>query len=121
MPETLPKLTKSQKLSLERLHKRLIELDNDGNLAIMIKHQIPEAWHVLEHDLDVQEKKVKVTLWLDQSVAKYYRAMGRGYQARINRILGTYAQMQMADLARFFEVMKKENGGHWAGLPREFR
>lgn len=57
-----------------------------------------EAWDTLEADVDVWEKKAKVTLMLDDSLAKFYRAQGVGYQARINRILATYAQMKIAEV-----------------------
>ncbi len=50
----------------------------------------------------MREKKVQVTIRLDESVAKFYRAMGRGYQGRINRVLATYAQMRIAK-ANMFE------------------
>ncbi|WP_348540471.1 BrnA antitoxin family protein [Shimia sp. R9_3] len=45
----------------------------------------------------MQERKEKVTLYLDKSVARFYRAMGKGYQARINRLLATWAQMKIAE------------------------
>ncbi|WP_299410001.1 BrnA antitoxin family protein [uncultured Roseobacter sp.] len=38
---------------------------------------------------------------LDESVAKMFRAMGRGYQARIDRILQTWLQQQILG---FYEV-----------------
>ena len=66
---------------------------------------MPEAWHTLEHDLDVQEKRTKVTLLLDDSVAKFYRAMGQGYQARINRILALWAHMKIGDVLRKEEMI----------------
>ena len=47
-------------------------------------------------DVPVSEKKEKVTLYLDASVLRFYRAQGRGYQARINRLLATYAHMKVA-------------------------
>jgi len=62
-----------------------------------LREAVPEAWHTLEQDLDVAEPKEKVTLYLDRSVAKFYRAMGQGYQARINRLLATWAQMKIAE------------------------
>ena len=50
--------------------------------------------------MDATEPKEKITLWLDKSVAQFYRAQGRGYQARINRILATYAQLRIARVTR---------------------
>ena len=66
---------------------------------------MPLAWHTLEHDLDVEESKVKITLRLDESVAKFYRAMGPGYQARISRILGLWANMKIGEALRVEEAI----------------
>jgi uncharacterized protein (DUF4415 family) len=53
---------------------------------------VPDAWHTLAHDPDVRAPKV----YPDRSVARAFRAMGHGYQARINRLLATYVMMQAA-------------------------
>ena len=72
-------------------------------LKFTLREEVPEAWHTLEYDLDVAEPKVKVTLWLDKSVATFFRGMGKGYQARINRILALYAHLK---IGRFIEAEK---------------
>ena len=59
------------------------------------------------------EEKVKVTLRLDASVARLFRAMGKGYQARINLILSSYAQMRIGEIdrkARSLESILEEYG-----------
>jgi len=43
--------------------------------------------------------KVIAPLYLDATVAKFFRAMGRGYQDRINRLLRVYAQAKIAEVA----------------------
>jgi hypothetical protein len=65
-----------------------------------MREELPEAWHMVEADLDCREPKRKMTLYLDASVAQMFRAMGQGYQARINRILSTWLQMKMAGLVQ---------------------
>ena len=70
--------------------------------------QVPEAWDTLEQDIDVDEPKEKITIYLDASVAKFYKAMGRGYQARVNRVLATFAQMRIAQVKRLEEMMEEE-------------
>ena len=55
-----------------------------------------------------------MTLYLDRSVAKAFKAMGQGYQARINRILETWLQMRMAEkpaLQKRLMERVKEAGG----------
>jgi len=103
MPVLAPKpvpaasLTRSERIARDRLFRHLWE-GRDDHLSEAMREQVPEAWHTLEYDLDVTEPKVKLTLYLDASTAKFYRAMGPGYQGRINRILATWAQMKIAGL-----------------------
>lgn len=89
--------TKAQRLAREGLSRNLLALSTETWLMETIREAVPDAWHTLEHDLDVQEPKEKVTLYLDRSVARFYKAMGQGYQARINRLLATWAQMKIAE------------------------
>ena len=39
---------------------------------------------------DLPENKEQVTLRLDPDVLRYFRALGRGYQSRINAVLRSY-------------------------------
>ena len=89
------RMTKSERLAAQSLLRQTEFLRFDDTFDEQIRDLIPDAWRTLEQDLDVEEKKVRITLRLDESVAKFYRAMGKGYQARINRLLATYAQMQI--------------------------
>ncbi|TCL08448.1 BrnA antitoxin of type II toxin-antitoxin system [Shimia isoporae] len=89
--------TKTQRIARAKLARNMLLLNSESWLPVALREDIPEAWHTLELDLDVEEPKEKVTLYLDRSVARFYRAMGRGYHARINRLLATWAQMKIAD------------------------
>lgn len=89
--------TRTQILASRRVGRSLYDLDEDALYAEgRSSEHVPAAWGRLEEDIDVEERKVKITLLLDESVAKYFRAQGRGYQARINRVLQTYAQLRIA-------------------------
>ena len=102
--------TKTQRIAQERLMHDMIYLMQDSWIPKQVAEAVPEAWHTLEHDLDVTEGKEKVTLYLDASVAKFYRAMGKGYQGRINRLLGTYAHMKVAEEVRVAAALRKRLG-----------
>ena len=56
------------------------------------------------------EKKVKVTLWLDASTAKFFRGMGKGYHARINRILALLCANEDREVHRYGEGDEGEVG-----------
>ncbi len=89
-------LTKTQRIARDKLSEILWRSQNEDVISTALRDEVPDAWHRLEADLDVHEKKVQITIRLDASVAKFFRAMGHGYQARINRILETWARMKIA-------------------------
>ena len=115
------RMPKGERLARQKLLRFLYEEKMVMYVDAELRGRVPDAWHVLAHDLDVSEPKEKVTLWLDRSVVKFYRAMGRGYQTRMNRILGTYAQMEIAgflDAERIrTEQMKRMNETLSAAAP----
>ncbi|MGB3313967.1 MAG: BrnA antitoxin family protein [Albidovulum sp.] len=92
--------TRTARLARARLARHLQGFGDDEGLWWRVQERVPEAWATVEEDLDCEEEKVKITLRLDASVAKLFRAMGKGYQARINHILTTYAQMRMGEIDR---------------------
>lgn len=102
------RVTKGQALSRRRFFEALGALDAEGMALYDLKEQVPEAWRVLEDELEVTEKKVRVTLLLDASVAAFYRGMGRGYQARINRVLSAWAQFKIAEINGLWDLLEAE-------------
>lgn len=73
-----------------------------------IRNEAPDAWHMIEADLDCHAPKQKMTLYLDAPVAKAFRAMGKGYQARINRILGTWMEMKIGHVLEGERLMLED-------------
>ncbi|WGI23413.1 BrnA antitoxin family protein [Amylibacter sp. IMCC11727] len=53
---------------------------------------LPEIWNEIPQLHPMRPNKVKVTLSLDEDMIKWFRKLGRGYQARINSILRVYWQ-----------------------------
>jgi uncharacterized protein (DUF4415 family) len=93
---------KTKRLATQRLRHLLTEANSEDRMVTELEFLVPDAWAMLEADVECREKKEKVTLYLDASVAKFFRAMGTGYQARINRLLALYAQAKIAE-SRWFE------------------
>lgn len=50
----------------------------------------PEFWR--KAALRMPRRKESITLRLDQDVLAWFRAMGRGYQTRINAVLKSYME-----------------------------
>jgi uncharacterized protein (DUF4415 family) len=93
------KMTKSERFARDRLTYHLWQMEEDFDLDFpAVRENVPEAWHTLEADIDCFEPKEKVTLYLDKSVARVFRAMGAGYQTRINRVLASWVQLRAAGM-----------------------
>lgn len=123
----MARLTKTEERARDRLSYYMWKQSEAENITTALRDEVPEAWHILEHDIPVAEKKTKVTLRLDESLVKFYRAMGPGWHARVNMILGTWAQMKIGKALEeermieemFVEAMKAEAKGN--RLEREQR
>jgi uncharacterized protein (DUF4415 family) len=78
----------------ERTHvKLMIELDRqerDISDARLRRALIPDDWDRLEKTAPVSPRKKKVTVALDEDVARWFRRLGAGYHGRINSVLRTY-------------------------------
>ena len=98
-PQKRPQ-TKAAQNARAQLIWDLTYLRRERLVSTDIRDEVPEAWHTLEADIEAEETKEKVTLYLDRSVARFYKAMGKGYQTRINRLLRTWAQMKIAEEVR---------------------
>ena len=108
----LKRMTKSQRIARDKLSHYLWLASQEEEISAAMRKEVPLAWYRLATDLDVQEPKTKITLRLDESVAKFFRAMGPGYQARINRILGTWAQLKIGEALewdRKINAIQQEN------------
>jgi hypothetical protein len=89
---------KRDRIARKRLFTHLTLLKDDGPDWRTLLQDVPEAWPLIRQDVDVDEPKEKVTLYPDRSVAKVFRAMGVGHQARMNRVLATWAGLHMQRL-----------------------
>ncbi len=108
-------------LARRRFDHAVQALQDDEMRVERMRELAPDAWAMLEADVPCAEKKAKVTLYLDEPTAKFFRAMGPGYQERINRLLTLYAQARIAEFRWFDEAWEREYGrmpepGAW---PRE--
>ena len=98
-----PKGPLSRGKAVDRLRHTLRAQMDDDRVISDLEDTIPDAWALLEADVPCEGPKVKVTLYLDAPTATFFRAMGKGYQERINRLLMVYAQAKIAE-SRWFEA-----------------
>lgn len=55
-----------------------------------IDQSLPDEWDGLDFDFPVKRPTTRVTLRLDADMVRWFRKLGPGYGARINRILRIY-------------------------------
>lgn len=92
--ETDPVEDRQRTNAQERAHLELmIELERqeqDWRDIKLRRSLIPEDWDKLETTAPVRPRRKKVTVALDEDVARWFRALGAGYHGRINAVLRTY-------------------------------
>jgi hypothetical protein len=81
--------TKIQKAARVGLFADLKDLQ-DGMREVWADLSIPDDWNYLEGQFPTDTKKIKVSLYLDEDMVRWFRKLGKGYQARINAILRIY-------------------------------
>lgn len=76
----------SQKMDMITELERL----QDDLFVNWIDKSLPDGWDGLEYHDPVARHKTRVTLRLDSDMLRWFRKLGPGYQARINRVLRIY-------------------------------
>ncbi|MFN3208494.1 MAG: BrnA antitoxin family protein [Roseovarius sp.] len=55
-----------------------------------LDHSLPDDWEGLESREPIPRPKTRVTIRLDSDMVKWFRRLGPGYGARMNRVLRLY-------------------------------
>jgi uncharacterized protein (DUF4415 family) len=76
---------------------------------------IPAGWSEVEDKNPVRPRRVKLGVAFDADVVKWYRAMGQGYQARMNAVLRIFM------LATITKEVRLRRDRDWIGGPIEDR
>jgi uncharacterized protein (DUF4415 family) len=81
-------------LAQERAHLKMMlaleALEADRRDARLRRALIPAEWGSLGTTAPVRPRRKKVTVALDEDVARWFRNLGEGYHRRINAVLRTY-------------------------------
>lgn len=89
--------TKAQRRAYYDGFKAVRQLEQDARNAIAMMDHIPPQWEDLEKtDGPAWKETQKVTMKVDKATVKFFKAMGPGYQARLNLVLRYYVQMRLA-------------------------
>ncbi|MEO9573026.1 MAG: BrnA antitoxin family protein [Tateyamaria sp.] len=67
-----------------------LERHQEDIMINWLDKSLPDAWTGLDYGDPVDHHKTRVTLRVDTEMLKWFRKLGPGYQARMNRVLRTY-------------------------------
>ena len=80
------RLTKAQKVAKAELAHNLEDWRLEMRYLLNRSYLIPDEWKRIEKKFPCS-KREKMTIRVDSEVARFYRAMGTGYGARMNEVL----------------------------------
>ena len=87
--------SKAEERAYAELQDTLQELegvrhDMSLHFARLRHDNMPLEWASVESRHPVRKRKVRINATYDEDVAKFFRTMGPGYQARMNAVLRAY-------------------------------
>lgn len=93
------KMTKTERLHWSYGVDALNMIEHDLHSRLGLLGALPNEWHQICRDDDRRDvKRTRVTLALDADVVKFFKALGPGYQPRMNRVLRAFMHMRLAKL-----------------------
>ena len=113
---TRPKqMTKAERVAWGHAVDAMRRLEWDTHASLIATGQLPDGWdEIWNHRAPRDTSRQKVTIRLDSDVVKFFRAMGEGYQPRINAVLRAFMYFRLAGV-----VEGPESGDYAARFVRE--
>jgi uncharacterized protein (DUF4415 family) len=84
------KRSKTEERSFARMLDDLEEQEIAFERFKRTRSLVPPGWHSVERRAEIKPKKTKLTVTLDADMVAWFRALGRGYQPRMNAVLRAY-------------------------------
>lgn len=93
------KMTKAQSIHWSYAVDAHRMLEYDLHSVMKKEKMLPQGWDEIWHDIDRRDpKRVPVTMRMDADVVRFFKAMGEGYQGRINRVLRMFMHYRLAGI-----------------------
>ncbi|MEM8981053.1 MAG: BrnA antitoxin family protein [Pseudomonadota bacterium] len=100
MPLELPKTSARVEAYLKGLEP-LIALEQNAFDLTALGSVIPSDWAALEDaNGPAWQKRTRISLYVDDAVLKYFRAMGPGYGTKLNWVLRAYVQFRLSKVLK---------------------
>ena len=92
-------MTKTEFTHWSRAVDAMRHSDFDMHAALVREGRLPEAWDEIWRLREYRDPaRQRVTIRLDADVVRFFRAMGEGYQTRMNRVLRAFMHMRLAQM-----------------------
>lgn len=100
----LKRLTARQTAQYTYMADVMRRLEWDLHNTIELTGRIPEDWHQIARETP-EGPRVRVNLWLDADVVKFFKSMGSPHGPRINRVLKSWMHARLAGVIRGAETL----------------
>ncbi|WP_284162530.1 BrnA antitoxin family protein [Frigidibacter sp. SD6-1] len=87
--------TKRQRAHYHHLAEALKELEFHLSWDLAASGQLPEAWQEIARQR-TPSRKVRLSLWVEEEVVRFFRAMGPGHTVRMADVLRTFMHARLA-------------------------
>ena len=67
---------------------------------------VPQLWHDIAQGAG-EGRKVKVTMWLEQDVLRFFRSLGAGHTTRMARVLASFMHARLAGVLKGPEDVRR--------------
>ena len=84
------KRTKEQERRYIELMIQADQNEREFRDLMLKRRQVPGDWHRLHETAPCVPRKRSLTIRLDEDMIRFFRGLGRGYQARMNGVLRAY-------------------------------
>lgn len=93
----LTQMTRPERLNFMYGVDALEMIERDILDVMWERRGCPPDWHAISYDKDRRDsRRTRCTVAFDADVVKFFKAMGPGYQTRMNRVLRAFMHMRLA-------------------------
>ena len=95
----MTKANDNRKASYHRMAEGLRNLERALHGARRGEGAVPEDWHAIAQGVGAG-RKVKLTLWVEADVLRFFRSMGKGHTTRMAEVLSTFMHARLAGVVK---------------------
>ncbi|WP_235953006.1 BrnA antitoxin family protein [Salipiger sp. PrR002] len=97
MRRKLTEMTKTERMHFQYAVDAMEMVERDLLDRMWDRRGCPPDWHAICRETDRRDlRRTRCTIALDADVVKFFKALGPGYQSRINRVLRAFMHYRLA-------------------------